>query len=251
MKRVLKYFFTAGMILSVSLAAPFSVFAGMDNPEDYIHTRTYIGLLGTSVNLDKSGEFTGRNYSRNNKPYEIVLIPAVAQNFGFELLIGYRQDAYAMEISYWLSQHTGSFGPVNLGSISGMSSDFSTTAYDTVSFNAVNLDFKRYFFTQSQIQPFINLGVSFPWLVVNNAAADSSGRVGQATLAGLGVNLGLGVEYYFTPNLSVVGGATQRWLSLDQYKGFTNQFNQINQYGDSTSNAGSGLNFAVGTTVGF
>jgi hypothetical protein len=251
MKRVLNYLVLGSIVLAACFTVPLTVFAEADNPGDYLHTRTYVGLLGTSVNLDKSGEFTGLNYSRINKPYEIVLIPAVAQNFGFGILIGHREEAYAMEISYWLSRHTGSFGPANLGSVSGMTSDFTTTAYDPVSYNAVNLDFKRYFFTQLQVQPFVNLGVNFPWLVVDNAAADSSGRIGQATLAGLGVNLGLGVEYYFSPNLSVVGGAYQRWISLDQYKGFTGQFNPISQYGDSTSNAGSGLNFTVGTTVGF
>lgn len=251
MKRASKRFLQVLAALAACLSLVFPVFADTENPGDYLHTRTYIGVIGTSVNVDKGGEFTGTNYSRVNNPYEIILIPAISQNFGFGILVGHREEAYALEISYWLSNHTGSFGPVDLGSSSGMSSNFSETAYDSLSYHAINIDFKRYFFTKLQFQPFINFGASFPWMVVNNAAADSMGNIGSATLSGLGFNLGLGAEYYFSPNLSILGGAYQRWASFDQFKGFASQFNQINQYGSSTSDAGGGLNFYIGTTVGF
>jgi hypothetical protein len=117
----------------------------------------------------------------------------------------------------------------------------------------VNVDFKRYFFTEQQLQPFLNLGVSFPWIVINNAAMDAYGNNSALTLAGLGFNLGIGAEYYLTPNISFIANACQRWASFDEFKGSQLEYNQITEYGNGkpTSDEGSGLIFEVGTTLGF
>lgn len=229
-----------------------SGWADAENPGDYLHTRSYIGLLGTSVSVDTGGAFNGLNYSRVDNPtYEIDLIPALAQNFGFGVLLGHREEAWAVEASYWQSNHNATFGPGMVGSVSGNSVTLSQQFQDTAVYNSVNIDFKRYFLTEGQTQPFISLGVSFPWIVVNNAASDANGNISSLTLAGLGLNLGIGVEYYLSPTLSFFGGAYKRWASFDQFKGLTLQYNQLTQFGTSTSDEGSGFNFAVGTTLGF
>ncbi|HEY5037706.1 MAG TPA: hypothetical protein VIJ93_01385 [bacterium] len=227
----------------------FPVWAG-DNPNDYLHSRTYLGIMGTSISVNNGGLFTGTNYSRINTPYEVDLIPSLAQNFGFGVLVGHREEAYAMEVSYLQSNHLASFGPAILTGPSGPST-FTGTAQESAVYNSVNVDFKRYFLTELEIQPFLNLGVSFPWMVVPNAAEDSLGNFSSLTLAGLGLNVGIGVEYYLTPNFSFLAGATQRWASFDQFKGLSNQYNQLVQNGSSPSDEGSGLNFTIGTTVGF
>ena len=225
--------------------------ASAENPGDYLHTRTYIGLVGTSVSVDNSGEFSGLNYSRNNNPYEIDLIPSIAQNFGYGLLLGHREEAWAVEASYWQSNHNASFGPGVVGSASGSSVTFSQQYQDTAVYNSVNIDFKRYFLTEGQTQPFLSLGVSFPWIVVNNGATNGNGNFASLTLAGLGFNLGVGVEYYLSPNISFFGGAYKRWASFDESKGLASQYAQLSQFGASTSDEGSGFNFAIGTTLGF
>lgn len=225
--------------------------ADAENPGDYLHSRTYIGLVGTSVSVDNGGEFSGLNYSRSNTPYEIDLIPTLAQNFGYGVLLGHREEAWAVEASYWQSNHTATFGPGTVGSIAGSSVTFTQQFQDTAVYNSVNIDFKRYFLTEGQTQPFLSLGVSFPWIVVNNAASNGSGSVEPLTLAGLGFNLGVGVEYYLSPNLSFFGGAYKRWASFDEFKGLSSQYGQISLYGTTTSDEGSGFNFAVGTTLGF
>jgi hypothetical protein len=238
---------------AVALGFPI-LFASMvwadENPGDYLHTRTYIGGVGTSISVNKSGEFTGTNYSHVNNPYDIVLIPSIAQNFGFGLLIGHREETYAMEVSYWRSEHVATFGPAIVETGSDPVT-FSTAFQDTASYQSINLDFKKYFLSELDIQPFLNLGVSFPWITVPFADGDSSGNVGPATLAGLGLNVGVGVEYYLTPNISFIGGVYQRWASFDQFRGRSGQYGVLDQYGTDTSNEGSGLNFAVGTTFGF
>jgi len=223
-----------------------------DNPGDYLRTRTYIGLFGTSVSLDNGGEFTGLNYSRNNSGfYEIDLIPALSQNFGFGLMFGHRDEAWAGELSFWQSSHSATFGPGTVGSISGSSVTFNQAFQDNATYRSINLDFKRYFLTEMQIQPFVNLGVAFPWITVNNASSDASGNTGTLTLAGLGLNLGAGAEYYLTPMFSVTGGLFYRFASFDQAKGVGGSYYPLAIYGSPTSDEGSGFTFTLGTSVGF
>lgn len=238
----------------LALAAGFATAARADsgNPGDFLHTRTYFGIVGTSVSVNNTGDFDGLNYSRINNPfYEIDLIPAISQNFGYGVFIGHREEAWAVELSFWQSNHNATFGPGVVSSLTGASVTFTQKYQDTAVYDSVNIDFKRYFLTDQQFQPFLDLGVSFPWLVVNNAAENALGQVGPLTLAGLGLDLGAGVEFYFSPNFSIFAGAYQRWASFDEFKGFSTDFNQLTQFGTNTTDEGSGVNFAVGTSVGF
>ena len=247
MKRVFQFIFPVVAVLTLAPAA------WADNPSDFLHNRTYVGFVVTSVSVDPGGEFSGLNYSRVNLPaYEITLLPSLAQNFGYGILVGHREEAYAIELSYWQSNHTASFGPGVVNAVNGATPvTFSGAYQDTAVYQSINVDFKRYFLTDLDIQPFLGLGVSFPWITLPNADADSNGDVGSVTLAGLGFNLGLGVEYYLSPTLSFVAGGYQRWASFDQFRGFSNQYNQILQYGNPTSDAAGGLIFELGTTLGF
>jgi len=249
MKLLYKFFASFAVLLGLLLVFVSAGWAD-ENPGDYLHTRTYIGGVGTSITVNNSGEFTGTHYSHVNSPYDIVLIPSIAQNFGFGLLIGHREETYAMEVSYWRSEHAASFGPAIVETGTDPVT-FSTAFHDTASYESINLDFKKYFLAELDIQPFVNLGVSFPWITVPFADSDASGNPGPATLAGLGLNVGAGVEYYLTPNISFIGGVYQRWASFDQYRGRAGQYGVLAQTGTSTSNEGSGLNVAVGTTFGF
>ena len=203
--------------------------------------------MGTSVSISKDGEFTGSHYSRVDDPYEMTVIPSLDQNFGFGGLFGHREEAYALEISYWQSNHLASFGPATLSGPWG-TQYFSGTAQEIAVYHSVNVDFKRYFLTELQLQPFASLGVCFPWIDIPNASANSTtGGFGNATVAGLGLDLGIGAEYYLTPNISFTAGAYERWASFDQFKGLAGQYGQI---GNSPSDDGSGLTFAVGATIG-
>ncbi len=221
------------------------------NPGDFIHTRTYIGVEGTSVSVDNTGLFDGLNYSVVNTPnYEVDLLPALAQNFGWGVLVGHREEAWAVEVSFWQSNHNATFGPGVVSSAAG-SVTFTQQYQDVAVYNSINVDFKRYFITESQFQPFVDLGVCFPWIVVNNAAANANYQVTSLTLAGLGLDLGVGVEYYLSPTLSFFGGGYRRWASFDEFKGFALEFNQVNQIDASPTDATGGFDFAVGTSLGF
>jgi hypothetical protein len=222
------------------------------NPGDYLHTRTYVGVLGTSINVDNTGLFSGLNYSRVDSPgYEISLIPSLAPAYGWGLFIGHREEAYALEVSYCQSTHNASFGPGVVGSNNGKSVTFGSAYSGTAVYNSINIDFKHYFLTDLQLQPFLDFGVSFPWISISDADIDPNGNVGPLTLEGLGVNLGIGIEYYFSPNFSIIAGAYQRWAGFDQFTGYQTQANTLSPYGTNPSDDGSGLNFSIGTSVGF
>jgi hypothetical protein len=251
MKMFLKY---AALVLVLSLTilnSPNLVLAD-GNPGDYLHSRTYVGVVGTSVSVGNTGLFSGTNYSVVYSPgYDVSVIPTVPQAFGWGILAGHREEAYALEVSYWQSTHNGTFGPAVVGTNSGASVTFSSTYPATSVYNSINVDFKRYFLTDLQLQPFLDLGVSFPWMTISNADVDGNGNVLPLTLSGVGVNLGIGVEYYLTPNISFIAGAYQRWASFSEFQGSQIQYNSLAVYGPNGTQEGSGLNFAVGTTLGF
>src|SRR5580658_9308540 len=110
MKLVQKTWILPSVILSLALSFTSKVLA--DSPSDYLHSRTYVGVVATSVSVGTGGEFSGLNYSRIDAPaYEVDLIPAISQNFGYGVLIGHREEAWAGELSFWQSNHDATFGP--------------------------------------------------------------------------------------------------------------------------------------------
>ncbi len=247
-----KKYFISLSLFALAIGYSGQAFADEENPSDYIHARTYFGLVGTLISVNPNGLFTGLNYSRVDKPaYEITLIPSLAQAVGLGALAGHREGTYAIEVSYWQSVHTASFGPGVVTFSNGNAVTFATPYQGTAVYNSVNLDMKRYILTDLPIQPFLDMGISFPWIDLNNVDVDVSGNIGPATFAGFGFNLGIGVEYYLSPNISFTAGAFQRWSSFDEFKGFQTQYNQLSSSAGTPSYDGSGLNFTVGTTFGF
>jgi hypothetical protein len=115
-----------------------------------------------------------------------VLLPDVDAAVGFNVAAGFRAPADAFELSYDHSNHSGSFQSMPLDS----------------TFNAVNFDWKHYFQIDEKLQPYTLLGMNFPWLDIHDGAFRGS-AVGDATLYGIGMNLGGGAAYYLTPQLSV------------------------------------------------
>src|SRR6185503_17693003 len=85
-------------LFALAIGSSGLAFADEENPSDYIHTRNYFGLVGTLINVNPNGLFTGLNYSRVDKPaYEITLIPSLAQAVGLGALAGHREGTYAIE----------------------------------------------------------------------------------------------------------------------------------------------------------
>jgi len=233
------------------LLATLPTFIFADDSDDvnaFVQSRTYIGILGTSVAFNGTG--FGTTTLLNQSQYEVTLAPTLSQNFGWGLLLGRREGPYAAEISFWQSVHQSSWnGTYPVAGVPG--TPYGQTLEDTATFNSINLDFKRYFFTDIDIQPFLGLGVNIPWIDMNNASANTT-TTGTATFEGIGFDLGAGVEYYLDPTISVVGGFYQRWSGYGQYRGANDTDEQIqNDDGNQSNFTSSGLDFYIGTTIGF
>jgi len=270
--------FFATLLSILCLGASFKAWAddeietyGLPESHDFINHRTYIGAFVNSTTIDNNNDFNGTEFFTTApvttvangatviSNFEQDFVPTIDRNFGFSGMVGHREGAWAGELSYWLTNHTGSI--------------YSTDAFGnptTITVSAVlttiNLDLKRYFFTSLPTQPFVDIGMNFSMLSSHNTSsvysvnpstgASSLVAVGDQTDSGFGLNLGAGMEIYLGDGLSLVGGVMERWTSWSQISGqektpntpyFTNNF-PTNPNG---SMEGNGLNFYVGTTIGF
>ena len=230
---------------------------------DFIKERSYIGVVGTSADIDQWGDFNGDNGfeffpapvtgsgSTTATTYpEVDFIPSITREFGWGVMLGHREGPWAAELSFWRSDHTASMPLAAAVFAGGVTSCRATL-------QAINFDLKRYFFTQLPVQPFIDLGMSFPWLWVQQGSYidnPSGVTINDETISGIGMNLGAGVELYLDNNFSIVGGLYQRWGEFSQINGAEKiPLNQM--YFDGNPNdrgaiSGDGLNVYVGTTFG-
>jgi hypothetical protein len=257
---VMAFVFLAGFVSLALADDSVEDFFGA-KPGDFIKYRTYVGGFGISSTIDQWGNFQGTQslqfgpvtVSGTVSNPEVDFIPAISRNFGFGALVGRREGAWALEVSYWRSDHTGNIisnGP------SGPAT-FATPAR----LEAFDLDFKRYFFTQVSTQPFVSFGFSFPWLwvqqgseIIDNNNPPNVLAINDETISGIGFNVGAGLEIYLGDGFSLVGGAFQRWTEFDQINGASkipiNKMYFDNNPADVGSLEGDGLNLYVGTTIG-
>jgi hypothetical protein len=225
-------------------------------PDDFVKSRSYIGGMGISSTIDQWGDFNGIN-SLQFGPTTIVsggvstftipevdYIPAITRNFGWGVLLGHREGPWALETSYWRSEHTANYYSA------------SATLTSPAALQSINFDFKRYFFTQVPTQPFVSVGLSVPWLWIRQFSylLGSPVQVNDLTISGVGLNLGAGLEIYLGDGFSVTGGALRRWTAFDQVNGAT-KIPLTGIYFDGNpkdlgSLAGDGYQFYVGTTFG-
>jgi hypothetical protein len=245
---------------------------GAPATHDYIQHRTYIGVFGTSADIDNLNDFNG-NQAYAEGPVtsvsgsvttisneEFDYIPTINRNFGFGGMVGHREGPWAAEVSYWYSNHTATiYSAINPGVPA-----FVTTA----TYTTINLDLKRYFLTTIPTQPFIDLGMNFAFLSSHNTSelwdpniADPNTGLppvyigsDDQTDSGLGLNLGAGLEIYIGNGFSLVGGVVQRFTTFSGISGAGKIDGTFFPMNDPTNPTGAiegnGLNFYVGTTVG-
>ena len=238
--------------------------------QDLIKSRSYFGVMGTSSTIDQRGDFNGINAMQFGPVTftttqgvtgftnpEVDLIPAIDRNFGWGVMLGHREGPWAAEISFWRSDHNATF-------TGGTAVTFTTPA----NFQSIDFDFKRYFLTQLPTQPYISLGVCFPWLWVHQASYildyqdppnATTGQynilsINDESISGFGFRLGAGLEIYLGNYFSLAGGAFERWTGFTQINGAEkmgiNNMYFDNNPSDRGSLEGDGLNFYIAATVG-
>jgi hypothetical protein len=263
-------FFTT-LLSILCLGASFKVWAddeietyGMPESHDFIQHRTYIGIFGTSADIDNNNDFSGyeefitapATTGTSFPNQELDFIPTINRNFGFAGMVGHREGPWALEFSYWYSNHTASV-------YTGGPTTFTTSSV----FTSINFDLKRYFFTTLPIQPFIDFGVNFTSLTSHNTsevfAYDSTTTsydiyqgTGDQTDSGYGINLGVGGELYLGDGFSLVAGVIERFTTWQSIQGlektpYIPTFSNNYPTNPDGGLAGNGTNFYVGMTVGF
>ena len=272
--------FYTTLLSILCLGASFKVWAddeietyGMPESHDFIQHRSYIGVFGTSANINNLNEFNGYNaylfepVTTNSaggtiiSNEEVDYIPAIDRNFGFGVMMGHREGPWALEVSYWLSNHTGTIYTTD-------NSGNPLTVTTTAALSTINLDLKRYFLTTLPTQPFIDLGMNFSFLNSHNTSDvynpnfvdPNTGNppllvgVGDQTDSGFGLNLGAGLEIYLGNGFSLVGGVVERFTGFSQIVG-AGKLNEtptpLNDPNNLTGSLeGDGLNIYIGTTLG-
>ncbi len=211
---------------TVVLLSTLSISTGvLAQDTSYVKEGVYVGFNLTFNTI--SGDFDGNSLLASAT--EIILIPKVESSVGFGALVGMRFKKGALELSYQKSEHDATW----LGT------------KGTVAYNAIDIDFKIYPSVESQMQPYLLLGMGIPWLVVHDGAATFA-AVGDATLRGLGFNIGGGISYYLQPTICVNGGVIYRWISYSTATGVSGVSNTIQD-----GLGGSGLTLKAGVTFSF
>jgi hypothetical protein len=253
-QKMKRFSLTAILFMALVWVAPVFADDSMDeNSGDFITERTYIGVLATYASLDKNQDFDGTQefvFYPSATTAEADGVPSLDNGYGFGVLLGQREGAYAGEFSYIQSYHTGTFtGPPALSP---------GTGENTAIYHVISLDFKRYFFTKLQAQPFVSLGVNYTWIDIDNASAlvdftttpGTTVREGSLSLEGIGLNLGAGLEIYMGEGFSLVGGAYERFTGYSGITGIERQERTPESDAVSTYSLNStGLNFVVGGTL--
>jgi hypothetical protein len=246
--------FSLAAILFMALAWITPVFADdsmNENPGDFIGERTYIGVVGVYATIDKNQDFNGTQegvFLPSASTAEADGIPSFNTGYGFGVLLGHREGAYAGELSYLQSYHTATFtGPPSVSPGTGQ---------NTAIYHVVNFDIKRYFFEKIPVQPFISLGLNYSWIDIDNASAlvdlNTATTVEEGTLSieGFGLNVGAGLEIYVGEGFSLVGGAYERFTGYSGLTGIERQERTPQSDAVSSFSLNStGLNFVVGGTI--
>jgi hypothetical protein len=186
----------------------------------------YLGVTGNYNTI--GGDFDGKTVEGSFN--EVVAVPKVDDALGVGIVLGYRAQKGAIELSYVRSQHDTTFLGYPLGD---------------ATYNTINVDGKYFFNSDQPLQPFLLLGMCFPWLKVKNSSVSSEDfetlQSGDATFYGIGLNLGTGIAYYLNPRVAITGGITYR---LNAYTGISGEVTS-GKLDENLFGGGANINFGI------
>ncbi|MBI5745738.1 MAG: outer membrane beta-barrel protein [Nitrospirae bacterium] len=193
----------------------------------------YLGLGLPYNTID--GDFKGNSVLSGHN--DLIIIPDIDGAFGVGLLFGYvthygfaPDQLFAIEGSFLLSVHDAEFQGQR----------------GTVDYSLVNFDLKYLFMTSKAIEPYLLIGISLADLTIENGAVSlTTGKEGDALLTGVGLNLGIGLDYYLTKNISLGTGVIYRIISYDIAEGVEDKS------GIKDGFSGSGLGIILSTAYHF
>jgi len=133
-------------------------------------------------------------------PTEFVFLPDLDAAAGGGIEIANRWTVWEVALGYQVVEYDGSFGPATM--------DTEVTYID--------LNFRRYFWVETPLQPFLLLGIGSSDAVIENGAADGMGVYDGKLDSGVNYNVGGGAAFFPLPWVSVWGQFLWRFGRYDQ-----------------------------------
>lgn len=198
-KRFLKVF---GAVALIGLFC-FSFSANADvDMKTYAKNGFYIGAQANYLSLS-GDDFNGQTFLYTS--LETMFIPELDPSFGFGGLFGYREGNLGMELGIIASSPDGN--------VAGYACDTSLLLFD--------LNFKFWFIDDSELQPYILIGVDICQLTATDAAVENyyPYDFGDTKLTGASIALGAGLSYYVTPEISLNAGVNIHLMFFSSVSG--------------------------------
>ncbi len=215
------------LVLGALMLAASSVFAQEQKP--YAKNGFYLGIAAPRNEI--AGSFDGETVLTGGG--ELIAVPKVASSFGLGVLVGGRTGQSALEVGYLRSRHNVTF----------------LEAPGKADYHVLNFDARYYLTAKSAAQPFVLLGATLDWLIVEEGSVSET-EVGDATFQGGGFYAGGGLAIYLHPRVSISGEAAYRLIGYGgehSVKGVMNEWTGISNEDFS----GGGMSFALGVRVTF
>ncbi len=167
----------------------------------------YVGvILSTSLPM---GDFDGDHQLDNATvpPTETIFLPDLDVGAGVGGYLGFRWVYYELLLQYQYSEYDG---------------DIPTGSVDVEAYN-LDLNFRRYFWVGSAIQPYGILGIGWSRMDIENAAQSlPPGTTQTAELEdGINVNVGAGLAFYPIPWVCLYGQGVYRFVRFGSADGIT------------------------------
>jgi hypothetical protein len=125
---------------------------------------------------------------------QVFYIPRVMPSVGFGVGFGRRYRSGLWAISYLVSSHNVTFQDRNGTGVSRL----------------LQINSRTYLLKTPPLKVFAHFGLNFPWLKVENNAANKSGKIFDATYMGVGVNAGAGLLLPVSSRMSFSGSVIYR-----------------------------------------
>jgi hypothetical protein len=122
-------------------------------------------------------------------------VPEMKNATAFGFGVGFKRNAWLWELLYVNSRHPSAFKDRDGSSV----------------YRSVEIDGRTFLVKDSAIKPYILVGISVPWLTVDQGA-EMYGLKYRATYFGLGLNFGGGIILDIAPFLFMSGGLAYRVL---------------------------------------
>ena len=129
-------------------------------------------------------------------------VPEMKNATGFGFGLGFKRNAWLWELFYVNSHHPSAFSNRNGSSV----------------YRSVEIDGLTYLVKNVAIKPYILVGISVPWLTVDQGA-EMYGLKYRATYFGLGLKFGGGITWDIAPFLFMSGGLVYRVLGYGYASG--------------------------------